>query len=211
MFPLCASSRLSTAVVPCSSGKLMTSIRPVSSSLTMATKNPAPPTPLRWWSAASTVKPCSACAMFSLPCSVRPLPMLRVSCLSHPQEAERVLPNVVVRRLPPYRVVQDFLQLPQPQCVRGRVVEALHQRVDDLRLLPVQGEHHPLNLDLPDLGRRNLFRLCHVSSSSRRCCLDGTVCPSSRQTPRHSAPQCRSEEHTSELQSRGHIVCRLLL
>src|SRR5690625_5618048 len=25
------------------------------------------------------------------------------------------------------------------------------------------------------------------------------------------APQARSEEHTSELQSRGHLVCRLLL
>src|SRR5690625_6002311 len=25
------------------------------------------------------------------------------------------------------------------------------------------------------------------------------------------APRCRSEEHTSELQSRGHLVCRLLL
>src|SRR5690625_6032842 len=24
-------------------------------------------------------------------------------------------------------------------------------------------------------------------------------------------PRCRSEEHTSELQSRGHLVCRLLL
>src|SRR5207253_6120154 len=28
--------------------------------------------------------------------------------------------------------------------------------------------------------------------------------------PRHAAPE-RSEEHTSELQSRGHLVCRLLL
>src|SRR5207253_10423502 len=26
-----------------------------------------------------------------------------------------------------------------------------------------------------------------------------------------SPPECRSEEHTSELQSRGHLVCRLLL
>src|SRR5439155_17576143 len=26
-----------------------------------------------------------------------------------------------------------------------------------------------------------------------------------------SATRCRSEEHTSELQSRGHLVCRLLL
>src|SRR5690625_6002468 len=27
----------------------------------------------------------------------------------------------------------------------------------------------------------------------------------------HAAQQARSEEHTSELQSRGHLVCRLLL
>src|SRR5690625_6426355 len=32
-------------------------------------------------------------------------------------------------------------------------------------------------------------------------------------SPRHekSGPRSRSEEHTSELQSRGHLVCRLLL
>src|SRR5687768_18284345 len=29
--------------------------------------------------------------------------------------------------------------------------------------------------------------------------------------PKHRWPQCRSEEHTSELQSRLHLVCRLLL
>src|SRR5439155_13343227 len=28
---------------------------------------------------------------------------------------------------------------------------------------------------------------------------------------RRLCPRCRSEEHTSELQSRGHLVCRLLL
>src|SRR5437660_5057252 len=31
-----------------------------------------------------------------------------------------------------------------------------------------------------------------------------------RDFPRHGSPD-RSEEHTSELQSRGHLVCRLLL
>src|SRR3712207_8581744 len=29
--------------------------------------------------------------------------------------------------------------------------------------------------------------------------------------PRRGAPPCRSEEHTSELQSRQYLVCRLLL
>src|SRR5690625_6741634 len=32
-----------------------------------------------------------------------------------------------------------------------------------------------------------------------------------RETPLREQPQRRSEEHTSELQSRGHLVCRLLL
>src|SRR5439155_18147530 len=35
--------------------------------------------------------------------------------------------------------------------------------------------------------------------------------PCRRQRPRQSTPRPRSEEHTSELQSRGHLVCRLLL
>src|SRR5207253_3778239 len=30
-------------------------------------------------------------------------------------------------------------------------------------------------------------------------------------SPRAQTGRCRSEEHTSELQSRGHLVCRLLL
>src|SRR5690625_6115693 len=32
-----------------------------------------------------------------------------------------------------------------------------------------------------------------------------------RSNQRYSASKLRSEEHTSELQSRGHLVCRLLL
>src|SRR5439155_26128984 len=47
------------------------------------------------------------------------------------------------------------------------------------------------------------------SSRSRRCRR-----PTPRSSPagrRASTPRTRSEEHTSELQSRGHLVCRLLL
>src|SRR5690625_6340305 len=47
---------------------------------------------------------------------------------------------------------------------------------------------------------------------SYRCC---SACRCSRSaskaTPRRRARYRRSEEHTSELQSRGHLVCRLLL
>src|SRR5437870_12827598 len=35
--------------------------------------------------------------------------------------------------------------------------------------------------------------------------------PSRRQRRRRRGTRVRSEEHTSELQSRGHLVCRLLL
>src|SRR3989442_10827577 len=45
---------------------------------------------------------------------------------------------------------------------------------------------------------------CAVGSSIRQINLDGTVVC-------QSAVTSRSEEHTSELQSRPHLVCRLLL
>src|SRR5207253_9703083 len=38
-----------------------------------------------------------------------------------------------------------------------------------------------------------------------------SVAPSAEVTDIHIRPALRSEEHTSELQSRGHLVCRLLL
>src|SRR5690625_5025722 len=40
---------------------------------------------------------------------------------------------------------------------------------------------------------------------------NGVIGAISSQPPRHFSSACRSEEHTSELQSRGHLVCRLLL
>src|SRR5687768_18165874 len=39
----------------------------------------------------------------------------------------------------------------------------------------------------------------------------GISSPSMRGWPAYGYPSCRSEEHTSELQSRLHLVCRLLL
>src|SRR5207253_9914049 len=39
----------------------------------------------------------------------------------------------------------------------------------------------------------------------------GTCCAASPTAPHVPTPTSRSEEHTSELQSRGHLVCRLLL
>src|SRR3712207_6903098 len=45
-----------------------------------------------------------------------------------------------------------------------------------------------------------------ASSKSRRRCISGVIFPY-----RLSSPISRSEEHTSELQSRQYLVCRLLL
>src|SRR5207253_10620602 len=57
----------------------------------------------------------------------------------------------------------------------------------------------------------------HVSARSLSCRAARSVQPASR-SPRLAHPPdqsvdlpIRSEEHTSELQSRGHLVCRLLL
>src|SRR5437660_2373031 len=52
-----------------------------------------------------------------------------------------------------------------------------------------------------------LFR----SSASIGTALSGTSMRASSPSCSRTRNSCRSEEHTSELQSRGHLVCRLLL
>src|SRR5439155_17423943 len=49
---------------------------------------------------------------------------------------------------------------------------------------------------------RTSGRCSRAQPSASRCCHPPESCPASC---------ARSEEHTSELQSRGHLVCRLLL
>src|SRR5947209_14119187 len=58
---------------------------------------------------------------------------------------------------------------------------------------------------------RSQGRTLGIQFGSRVACVP-TVCPHFHATP--EAPRgfrCRSEEHTSELQSRQYLVCRLLL
>src|SRR5690625_7066687 len=59
-------------------------------------------------------------------------------------------------------------------------------------------------------GRRdaNSFRSTGTTSSPSKSSCSNTVL---RGRPAWSIKNSRSEEHTSELQSRGHLVCRLLL
>src|SRR5439155_21112365 len=57
--------------------------------------------------------------------------------------------------------------------------------------------------ELVALGRRCAHSFCHGWTIDKRCRQGRSGKTSSRLR--------RSEEHTSELQSRGHLVCRLLL
>src|SRR5690625_5839756 len=51
-----------------------------------------------------------------------------------------------------------------------------------------------------------------VSQNAWRASIVGTCAATRAVADRRGAlPRARSEEHTSELQSRGHLVCRLLL
>src|SRR2546422_1647011 len=64
-----------------------------------------------------------------------------------------------------------------------------------------------------------LFRSAlRIAEGSRIACTARPACtptaggpPSDSSAARRLRPACRSEEHTSELQSRLHLVCRLLL
>src|SRR2546422_11277502 len=49
------------------------------------------------------------------------------------------------------------------------------------------------------------------SASVRPNCRRRVACASASASARAAMPHARSEEHTSELQSRLHLVCRLLL
>src|SRR5437660_9156013 len=65
--------------------------------------------------------------------------------------------------------------------------------------------------DLSDLIRLSTLPAVHVERQARRRG-PGRTARGRPAAPREwSAGRPRSEEHTSELQSRGHLVCRLLL
>src|SRR3712207_6882631 len=57
-----------------------------------------------------------------------------------------------------------------------------------------------------------VFRMVPYSQLCLVCVTPGSICSIvSRKYISSLLPECRSEEHTSELQSRQYIVCRLLL
>src|SRR5215475_14765406 len=59
--------------------------------------------------------------------------------------------------------------------------------------------------------RSTLFPYTTLFRSTRGTQLTAGSLPGSRACVLTCAPACRSEEHTSELQSRENLVCRLLL
>src|SRR5258705_923515 len=59
--------------------------------------------------------------------------------------------------------------------------------------------------------RSTLFPYTTLFRSAAQRRLRGVFRPLKIRSPPRSAARCRSEEHTSELQSLRHLVCRLLL
>src|SRR5687768_18113707 len=59
-------------------------------------------------------------------------------------------------------------------------------------------------LEEPEQRILRVLQLLHVRQEA--ACLDGV-----QELPRRLLPPLRSEDHTSEIQSRLHLVCRLLL
>src|SRR2546429_4207786 len=78
-----------------------------------------------------------------------------------------------------------------------------------LRQAPLQAEPHESSFP-PSPSPRARLRTCRRSPRPRLPRLPHALLPLPPRLPRLRA-QKRSEEHTSELQSRLHLVCRLLL
>src|SRR5690348_17708436 len=97
-----------------------------------------------------------------------------------------------------------------PETVRapdGTPVNAIRGLLDMISRL-VRARHPARLVACLDADWRPAFRVAAVPSyKAHRLAANGT----SEETPPGLSPQIRSEEHTSELQSPVHLVCRLLL
>src|SRR5207253_4791254 len=85
---------------------------------------------------------------------------------------------------------------------RGDVKALLHMAIMHDPRLP-QSEHHSFNV----LGTKGVLEFAAKHGVRKVVVLSS----SNVYGPRPDNDNFRSEEHTSELQSRGHLVCRLLL
>src|SRR5690625_5763796 len=68
-------------------------------------------------------------------------------------------------------------------------------------VIPDTHSSEPLRLVIHELKKENVDFFIHL----------GDIVDQAKKEEFLAAKQIRSEEHTSELQSRGHLVCRLLL
>src|SRR5439155_25098604 len=94
-----------------------------------------------------------------------------------------------------------------PTCVTHRL------RFLSIRLLPILFFFFFNDTATPEIYTLSLHDALPISRRDSNYSGRGTDCGRCCPTPRRLAVRIppRSEEHTSELQSRGHLVCRLLL
>src|SRR5690625_5820534 len=93
-------------------------------------------------------------------------------------------------------------------------------RRPNLTRSPINPTSHPINIIQTAMGvwyctigpNTKIPHLHHSPGCRISVCRGDIGCGScSQPQTRPTLRGCRSEEHTSELQSRGHLVCRLLL
>src|SRR5947208_2253732 len=89
------------------------------------------------------------------------------------------------------------------------------RRSSDLRPPECRGELNPVQLRVPELPVAYLVTDERLTVALVRVTVEITgtavVAVTTLDVFRFHVPLCRSEEHTSELQSPDHLVCRLLL
>src|SRR5690625_6203045 len=91
------------------------------------------------------------------------------------------------------------------RCTLGiRLLREVTLCINYLLVLPLVPTHQPFPVFL---GRRIVSRLIQTERLAQEAFFPHLV----EQHQQSLLPIVRSEEHTSELQSRGHLVCRLLL
>src|SRR2546422_1567140 len=112
----------------------------------------------------------------------------------------------------PYRSGRHFLQIPGPTNVPDRVLRAIDRATTDHR----GPEFGPMGLEILE-GLKAVFQtrapvVIYPASGTGawEAALVNTLSPGDR-VLMFETGHFRSEEHTSELQSRLHLVCRLLL
>src|SRR5690625_5791072 len=94
---------------------------------------------------------------------------------------------------------------------RRKRIDLLESVNDRLEKLRKKGELRPSQLKTLVSNKKELIRLKRIHRAEYDVLYFGMEYFSEDGNPDNPDNLIRSEEHTSELQSRGHLVCRLLL